>query len=260
MTSGARTMLICGAGPGTGRALALAATAQGMNVALVARSAETLDETAALVEAQGGTALCHAIDATDAAAMKRVVEQTVERFGRIDVLVHSLLPPHLFRRLLAMDATDLEGWRRSVEISTYGAVVSAWAVAPAMVAAGGGSMVFITATSALQGYPGVSAHAVGKAGIHALVQCLASELGDQGVRANAVAVGVITGATTKSRKPNPDPQVEADMKRARDASGGAMHRNITEREATDAVLFLAAEASSGITGQILVTDAGRFFH
>ena len=255
-----KVLLVTGAGPGMGRAVAVLAARAGARVALVARTEATLRETASLVESEGSEALCLAADVTSPSAVKDVVERTVERFGRIDALVHSILPPHFFRRILDMEDSDLESWRHSVEISVYGALLVGREVARVMAEAGGGGMVFVTATSALQGYPAVSAHSVGKAGIHSLVQCMASELGREGIRVNSVAVGVIDGATSKSTPRDLPPQLLADIDRAVDASGGALGRNVTEAEVANAVLFLASEASTGTTGQILAVDGGRFFH
>lgn len=254
-----KVLLICGAGPGLGRAVAVRAVRGGARVALMARTSATLEGTAALIGAQGGEALCVPADATDPAAVRFAVDQVQKRFGRIDVLVHSLLPPHLLKRVLALEDADLPAWKRSVEISIFGALVMARAVARPMVEAGRGTMVFVTATSAFQGYPGVSAHAAGKAGIHSLAQCLASELGPLGVRVNAVAVGVIGGQRHEMPE-DLDPQVRADIEHAVDASGGALRRNPSEAEVADAVLFLASDASSGTSGQILAVDGGRFFH
>lgn len=253
-------MLIVGAGPGLGRTLAVAAARSGRDVALVARRQEVIEETAALVKAEGAAALALPADATDLDTMADVVAAVVARWGRIDSLVHSLLPPHLFRRVLAMDRDELAAWRRSVEISTYGALVAAYHAAPHMVAARRGSLVFVTATSGLQSYPSISSHAVGKAGIHALMQSLASELGEHGVRANAVAVGSIEGATKRTLPAFDDPHVAQDMKRAGEQSRGALGRLVSEQEAAHAILFLASGASGGMTGQILAVDGGRIFH
>jgi len=227
---------------------------------LVARSAESLSETAGQVRAKGADVLAVPADLTLPASAQLVVDRTLEHFGRLDVLVHSLLPPHLLKRVLALEESDLETWRHSVEVSTFGALLMARAAARPMAAAGRGAMVFATATSGLQGYPGVSAHAVGKAGIHALMQCLAAELGPLGVRANAMAVGVLDGATARSMPADMDPQIRADIEYAVDSSGNALRRNPSDREAAEAVLYLASEASGGITGQILAVDGGRFFH
>src|SRR5579859_5573277 len=163
MISSRPVMLITGAGPGLGRTVAVMAAKRGIDVAVAARNDSTLAETAALAEAEGASALCLPADATDPESVADIVSKLMRRFGRLDMLVHSLLPPHLFRRILAMDGADLEHWRRSVEISTYGALLAAYHAAKPMVAAGKGAMVFVTATSGLQSYPAVSSHAVGKA-------------------------------------------------------------------------------------------------
>lgn len=255
-----QVVLICGAGPGMGRAVAVEAARRGADVALIARTPRTLDETAALVAQQGRRALCLPADATDPAAMQATVDQTLRQFGRIDTLVHSLLPPHLFKRVLALEDSDLADWKRSVEISTFGALVAARAAGKPMARAGKGAMVFVTATSAFQGYPGVSAHAAGKAAIHSLAQCFASEFGPLGIRVNSVAVGVIDGETAHNFPTDLEAQLREDIQRAVDASGGALRRNVSEREVAEAVLFLASDASSGTTGQILAVDGGRHFH
>lgn len=254
-----KVVLICGAGPGMGRSVAVHAAREGAKVALVARTPATLEETALLVGREGGEALCLPADACDPAAVQSAVDTVLRHHGRIDVLVHSLLPPHLLKRVLALDDADLPEWKRSVEISVFGALVMARAAAKIMVGAGNGSIVFVTATSAFQGYPGVSAHAAGKAGIHALAQCLASELGPLGVRVNSVAVGVIGGQTHDLPR-DMDAQLRADIEYAVDASGGALRRNVSASEVADAVLFLASDKSSGTCGQILAVDGGRFFH
>ena len=114
------------------------------------------------------------------------------------MLVHSILPPHLLKPVLELDEADLPAWRHSLTTSVFGALTVSRAIAQKMMASSGGAIVFVTATSALQGYPTVSAHAAGKAGIHALAQCLAAELGPRGIRVNCVAPEVIEGATVRA--------------------------------------------------------------
>jgi NAD(P)-dependent dehydrogenase (short-subunit alcohol dehydrogenase family) len=249
---------MCGAGPGVGRAVAILAAQRGANVALLARTAPTLHQTAAAVETAGTRSLCVPADVSDPLAVQDAIERTLRQFGRIDVLVHSILPPsHLLKPVLDLDDDDLPAWRDSVNTSVFGALTVSRAVAREMTANGSGSIVFITATSALQGYPTVSAHAAGKAGIHALAQCLAAELGPRGVRVNCVAPGVINGATMRHHFEDPRQREEFA---ASQAALNPLRRMPTDADVAEAALFLASEAAAGITGQILPVDGGRLFH
>lgn len=91
-----KVMLIVGAGPGRGRTLATAAAREGWNSALVARSLPRIEETATLVEAEGGAALALSAEATNIDEMANAVAAIIDRWGRIDSLVHILPPPHRF--------------------------------------------------------------------------------------------------------------------------------------------------------------------
>ena len=90
-----RVVLITGAGPGMGRAVAVQAARAGADVVLVARTLETLQQTAELVANEGRRALSLVADVTDAVAVQAVVGEALQTVGRIDTLVHSILPPHL---------------------------------------------------------------------------------------------------------------------------------------------------------------------
>jgi len=252
-----KVLLMCGAGPGVGRAVAMKAAERGADIALLARTSKTLEETAAVLKSKGSRALCVQADVADPQAARAAVNTTLQHYGRIDILVHSILPPHLLKPVLDLTDEDLPDWRNSVSTSIFGALTVSRTVAHAMVSRGGGAIVFITATSALQGYPTVSAHAAGKAGIHSLAQCLASELGPRGIRVNCVAPGVIEGATVHASFP--DPQRRADFV-ASQAALNATRRMPTDADVAEAALFLGSDAAAGTTGQILAVDGGRFFH
>jgi NAD(P)-dependent dehydrogenase (short-subunit alcohol dehydrogenase family) len=109
-----KVLLMSGAGPGLGRTTALLAAARGASLALLARTSATLEATAALaVETQG---LCVTADVADPQAVRATVDATLDRFGRIDVLVHSILPPHLLKPVLELDEADLPAWRYSLTL------------------------------------------------------------------------------------------------------------------------------------------------
>ena len=104
-----------------GRAVAALAAERGFDLALVARTAQTLEHTAERVRAAGASALCLPADVSQPGEVASVVQRTLQRFGRIEVLVHSLLPPPLFKRILAIEPSEVEAWRRSVEIAAFSA-------------------------------------------------------------------------------------------------------------------------------------------
>jgi NAD(P)-dependent dehydrogenase (short-subunit alcohol dehydrogenase family) len=252
-----KVLLMSGAGPGVGRAVALLAAERGALIALLARTPATLDETASAVERRGGRALCLPADVADPQSVRSAVDRTVQHYGHLDILVHSILPPHLLKPVLALADDELPAWRNSVSTSVFGAMAMGRAAGKIMVAQGGGAIVYVTATSALQGYPTVSAHAAGKAGIHALAQCLASEIGPQGVRVNCVAPGVIDGATVRGSFPDPEERARFV---AAQVELNATRRMPTDDDIAETVLFLASDAAAGISGQILAVDGGRYFH
>ena len=128
-------MMIAGAGPGMGRAVAVMAASRGYDLALIARRAGILEETAALVREAGGAAFCLPADVTEPAAVTDLMAKLMGHFGRLDVLVHSILPPHLFKRILDLTPADLEEWRKSAEVSSFGALLRAHAAARPMAAA-----------------------------------------------------------------------------------------------------------------------------
>lgn len=257
MTLQGKVLLMCGAGPGVGRAVASQAARRGASVALIARSASTVKATADAIGSTGSRVVCVTADVADGDAVAIAIDTVIRTFGHIDALVHSILPPHLLKPVLELEDRDLPVWRDSVSSSAFGALAVSRCVAREMVKRGSGSIVFVTATSALQGYASVSAHAAGKAGIHALAQCLAAELGPRGIRVNCVAPGVINGATVNAG-------FRSDTARAAfvesQSAMNSLRRMPTDEEVAETVLFLASDAAAGISGQILCVDGGRFFH
>src|SRR5262245_19630294 len=115
-----KVLLMCGAGPGVGRAIALLAAARGANLCLLARTRATLEATAAL--ASETQALCVTADVADPQGVRAAVDAALDRFGRIDVLVHSILPPHLLKPVLELEEADLPAWKHSLTTSVFGAL------------------------------------------------------------------------------------------------------------------------------------------
>lgn len=256
-----KVAVIAGAGPGLGRTLAVLMAREGADVALAARSADTIDAIAAEVAATGRTALAVPTDVSAPAQVRALADAVIERFGRVDVLVNAAFPGTHRRNVLDMDDAYLERWRRAVEIAAYGTLLTCRHFAPHMVAAGRGAIVNITSMSSRVGYAGRSDYAAGKAAVHLLSHCLADELGPSGVRVNCVAPGWIqspvledwmrTRAAAEGR--TYDEVLTGDVHRM------ALRRIATEEDVARAVVFLAGEHASATTGTTIDVNGGQLF-
>ncbi|GAA4626351.1 SDR family oxidoreductase [Actinoallomurus vinaceus] len=248
--------VITGAGPGLGRTLAALMSEEGARVVVSARSRDTLEKTAAETGA-----LAVPADVRDAEQVKALARTTMERFGRIDVLVNAAFPGTHRKNVLDMDPDYLELWRSAVETATYGTLLACRYLAPYIIDSGGGSIVNVTSMSSRTGYAGRSDYATGKAGVHLLSHCLADELGPSGVRVNCVAPGWIASDTltawmeTRARDEGTTFQAIHDH----DVSRMALRRIATEEDVARAVIFLASDQAKAITGATIDVNGGQQF-
>ena len=256
-----RVVMVCGAGPGLGRTLALRCAEEGAHVVLAARTASTLEAIAAEVQAAGRRALPVPTDVVDREQVRGLAERAHAEFGRIDVLVNAAFPPSHRKHVLEMDDDYLDFWRHCIDVAAYGTLLACRFVGPYMVEAGQGSIVNLTSMSSRLAYGGRSDYAAGKAAVHRLGWALADELGPFGVRVNAVAPGLIWSPvlehwieiTAKAEGIAYEDMLERHVKSM------ALRRIATEEEVANAVLFFASDLSSGITGATLDVNAGQLF-
>ncbi|WP_329519926.1 SDR family oxidoreductase [Spirillospora sp. NBC_01491] len=256
-----KVAVITGAGPGLGRTLAVLMAREGADVAVAARSAATLDDTAGRVRAENRAALPVPTDVSDPDQVRDLAAAVIDRFGRVDVLVNAAFPGTHRRNVLDMDAAYLEQWRRTVETATFGTLLSCRHFAPHMVAAGGGSIVNLTSMSSRAGYAGRSDYAAGKAGVHLLSHCLADELGPSGVRVNCVAPGWIASDVLEDwmRTRAAAEGVPHEDVLARDVGAMALRRIATEEDVARAVIHLASDHAKATTGATIDVNAGQHF-
>ena len=238
-----RTAVVSGAGRGIGAAIAQALDAAGARVALIARTESQLKETAAtltndpvVIVADLGT---H--DGPPAAA----AEALDALGGRVDVLVNNAAVA-LRKPSDELTADEID-WMLHTNVRS--ALLLTTAILPSMIAARSGSIVSISSVSGLRGTPRRAAYAASKAAVDGMTRAWAMEYGPVGVRANAVAPGVVH--TEMWRENLAKPGVEASV------TGVIPTRRLTEpSEVANVVLFLASDASSAITGETLSADGG----
>lgn len=244
-----KVAIVTGASSGIGYATAKMFAREGAKVVVTARRQAELDRLVTEIVEGGGQAVAVAGDAKDEAVAKLVVETATLRFGGLDIAfnnagaVGEMAPAH---------EVTLAGWRDVLDTNLTSAFLGAKYQVPAMMARGGGSLVF---TGSFVGYrvgmPGMVAYAASKAGLIGLTQVLAAELGVKGVRANAILPGGTDTPASITNAPGATPEVLAFVEGLH-----ALKRMAVPDEIARSVLHLASDASSFITGAVLLVDGG----
>ncbi|HSI02762.1 MAG TPA: SDR family oxidoreductase [Reyranella sp.] len=243
MISQHKVALVTGAARGIGLAVAQRFLAEGWRVALLDVLADKLQaEVAALGRAEDTLALI--ADVSEPQAVQTAVRQAHRRFGRIDALVNNA-GIAIFKPIL--DVT-LEEWNRVLAVNLTGAFLTVQAVAPLMRDQGGGAIVNITSISGVRGSTLRVAYGTSKAALAHLTRQQAAELGEYGIRVNAVAPGPVDTAMAKAVH---TPEIRADYH-----DHIPLNRYGLEAELAQAVCFLCGDQASYITGQELAVDGG----
>lgn len=180
-----RTAIVTGASRGIGRAIALALGGCGMRLGLLARSQERLEEIADEVEALGGRALVAECDLGDLSALEVTARRLVERLGSVDLLVNNA---GVFHESAVVEQ-ELDDWERVLRINLTAPMLLCRLILPLMIAAGGGRIVNIASSSAVQGYAGQAAYSASKHGLLGLARCLALEARPHNIHVHTLCPG-----------------------------------------------------------------------
>jgi NAD(P)-dependent dehydrogenase (short-subunit alcohol dehydrogenase family) len=238
-----RTALVTGAGRGIGAAIATALDASGHRVALVARSSTELESVAATLT---NDPVVIVADLGEPAGPAGAVGRALAEFGgRLDVLVNNA------GIALRKDSTEVTADEidELFAVNVRSALLACGTAIPAMVAAGSGSIVNISSISGLRGAPRRSVYAATKAALDGMTRALAMEYGPAGIRVNAVAPGVVETAMWRENLAKPG---------VADAVLGVIptRRLSSPEEVAAVVAFLASDAASALTGEVLSADGG----
>jgi 3-oxoacyl-[acyl-carrier protein] reductase len=241
-----RVALITGAVRRIGRASALALAGDGAAVVINTRSSQDEAEAvAAEIGARGGRALVQLADVTEEVAVQAMVNATVQRFGRIDILVNNAAD----RRQAPLTEITLAEWRHITGIIVDGAFLCARACLPHMVAAGGGTVVNIGGVSAHTGAHNRAHVITAKAALVGLTKAIAVEFAERGVTANCVVPGKIGGERSRTSGESP-------------TMGAGAHpivgREGTPEDVAAVVRQLCLPAGRYITGQTIHVSGGMY--
>ncbi|GIL11521.1 MAG: SDR family NAD(P)-dependent oxidoreductase [Chloroflexi bacterium] len=241
-----KVAIITGASRGIGQAIAESYAAAGAKVVLSSRKQEGLDAAAEQIRANGGEALALAAHNGDKTALQGLVRQTVEAYGRVDILVNNAATnPHFGPLLEAEDSM----WQKTIEVNIMGAVWLTQAVVPHMRRSGGGKIVNVASVNGIRPGRLQGIYSMTKAAIINLTQTLAMELGIDHIQVNAIAPGLVR--TRFARALWESDELQRQFKERAPAG------RIGEPEDIAGIaLYLASPASDYTTGQVFVVDGG----
>ena len=241
-----RVALVTGAGRGIGHGIALALGAAGATVACAARSIDQVEAAAAAIRARGGSARAFRLDVARAEDIATQLEAIAQALGAIDILVNNA---GITLQKRSLELTD-EEWERILATNLTSMFRLARAVAPSMIARGGGRIINIGSMWGRVGVPQFLAYSVSKAGADALTRTLAVEWARHGIRVNCLAPGYIRTEFSVT-------EMADERTRALILSRIPLRRLGEPEEVGSLAVYLASPASDFMTGQTIYLDGGE---
>lgn len=235
-----KTVIITGAATGIGKSTAIRLGYEGANVIIIDIKEDLANAVAEEISKQGGTALAFQSDVRDSAKIYHIVDETVNRYGGVDILINNAGGPagwyykEKHRRFI--DTTE-ETWRMIVDINLIGTMIVTRAVLDYMIEKRKGKIINVGSVAGVTGLKNMVDYSAAKGGVIAMTRALAIELGEYNINVNCVSPGSIDThnggpATYLKRLGKPD-------------------------EVANLILFLASDESDFITGQNYIIDGGR---
>lgn len=237
--------LVTGGGTGIGEKIALAFADHGADVAIASRDMDHLEPVAEAIEDRGARACATTVDVRDYESVEEMTETVVDELDGIDILVNNAGANFV----TPTEELTPNGWRAVVGTILDGTAYCTMAAADHMIEQGGGVVLAMGATNSERGAPFHAHSGAGKAGIHNLMQTVASEWAEYGIRANTVAPGIIeTEGVSEAVGGSLPEELLADIPADRFGTAG---------DCVPTVLFLASPAAAYVTGGYFSVDGGQ---
>lgn len=246
-----KVAIVTGGASGLGRAIALRYASEGAKVVI----ADLGDAEPVVAEATkaGGDAVGSLTDIADEAAVRRLIELAVGRFGTVDILVNNAAVASTLK-LTPFEKLTVAEWRHVAEVNMIGTFICIREVAAIMRAKKSGSIINLASGTAFKGTPGMLHYTATKGAIISMTRVLAQELGSSFVRVNAISPGYILTEGNLGNKAFLDDQSDKAIQ------GRAIKRAGYPADLVGGALFLASDESEFVTGQILAIDGGSVYH
>jgi NAD(P)-dependent dehydrogenase (short-subunit alcohol dehydrogenase family) len=244
-----KSAIVTGGAGGIGRATSLAFAAEGARVAVVDVQPGAAEAVAAEIRAAGGTAIALTADVSSESDIERVVADTVAEFGGVDIVFNNA---GIIRRTTAVETTADE-WDRVFGVNVKGVFLMCKHVVPVMAANGGGSIVNTGSGWGLKGGAQAISYCASKGAVVNMTRALAIDHGPQGIRVNSVNPGDVNTGMLRDEARQLGQETGSFLAEAADRP---LQRMGEPREIAAAVVWLASDESSYVTGSALVVDGG----
>jgi NAD(P)-dependent dehydrogenase (short-subunit alcohol dehydrogenase family) len=240
-----KTALITGGGSGIGRATAILFAREGARVMVVGRKLAPLEKTVAIIKAEGGNAACFSADVSKTDEVRKMVEESITLFGRLDILFNNAATfSGLAKTVVELSEAD---WDATMEVNLKGVFICSKYVIPHMIQGGGGAIVNCSSISGHVGQKGNSVYNAAKGGVELLTKCMALDFAEHNIRVNAVCPGWV--------------EIDYNRQQIKDMYDEVVRLHPIGRpgqpeDVASAVLYLASDESSWVTGSSLMVDGG----